>query len=212
MTKSYGERLRSCSPRNTNPEIAQGLSPEVQTVLGPLLAEIESLSERIREYNQQIEQLAQGSYPEVALLKQVKGVGTLIALTYLLTLGTRPHHTPLPGRCRPGRVSRRACCTSMGLGAALISDVRARTKPARARITIRCACACALRCFTGASSCGSIRASRPAFSHRTSPAAKFVFPTQAKPTPPNCLEFSRRSQSCRQSKVCDWTILLSEQP
>src|SRR6266700_3164852 len=31
-----------------------------------------------------IRQLAQQSYPQVALLKQVKGVGTLIALTYLL--------------------------------------------------------------------------------------------------------------------------------
>ena len=42
----------------------------------------------------------------------------------------------------------------------LINDVRARTSPARARITIRCACAWALRCCTGASNCGSIRANR----------------------------------------------------
>jgi transposase len=31
-------------------------------------------------------EIAQESYPEVARLKQVKGVGTLIALTYVLTL------------------------------------------------------------------------------------------------------------------------------
>ena len=42
---------------------------------------LESLSERIREYNDRIETLAQRSYPQVALLKQIKGVGTLIALT-----------------------------------------------------------------------------------------------------------------------------------
>jgi transposase len=47
---------------------------------------IESLSERIRECNERIEKLAQESYPRVALLKQVKGVGTLIALTFMLTL------------------------------------------------------------------------------------------------------------------------------
>jgi transposase len=86
LTKSYGERLRGCNPRNMNPEKAAGLSPELQAALQPLLAGIESLSERIREYNQRIEQLAQESYPQVGLLKQVKGVGTLIALTYLLTL------------------------------------------------------------------------------------------------------------------------------
>jgi len=33
--------------------------------------------------------LAQESYPQVALLKQIKGVGTLIGLTFLLTLD--PH-------------------------------------------------------------------------------------------------------------------------
>ena len=86
LTKSYGERLRGCNPRNLNPEKAEGLSPELQAALEPLLTEIESLSQRIREYNERIEQLAQESYPAVALLKQVKGVGTLIALTYLLTL------------------------------------------------------------------------------------------------------------------------------
>src|SRR5277367_1532247 len=79
LTKSYGERLRGCSPRNLNAETARQLSPE-------LLAAIESLSQRIYEYNQQIAKIAKESYPQVARLEQVKGVGTLIALTYILTL------------------------------------------------------------------------------------------------------------------------------
>ena len=86
VTKSYGERLRGCNPRNMNAEKAQELSPELQAALGPLLGEIESLSERIREYSERIEEIAKRSYPEVGRLKQVKGVGTLIALTYVLTL------------------------------------------------------------------------------------------------------------------------------
>jgi transposase len=86
LAKSYGERLRGCNVRNMNPEKAQALSPELQAALGPLLAGIESLSERIQEYNQRIEQLAKESYPQTALLKQVQGVGTLIGLTFLLTL------------------------------------------------------------------------------------------------------------------------------
>jgi transposase len=86
LAKSYGERLRGCNVRNMNPEKAEGLSAELQAALGPLLAAIESLSEGIRGYNERIEALAQQSYPQVALLKQVKGVGTLIALTFLLTL------------------------------------------------------------------------------------------------------------------------------
>ncbi len=86
LAKSYGERLRGCNVRNMNPEKAEGLSPELQRALEPLLAGIESLSERIRECNERIERLAQESYPQVARLKQVKGVGTLIGLTFLLTL------------------------------------------------------------------------------------------------------------------------------
>ena len=96
LTKSYEERLRGCNARNMNPEKAQELSPELQAALGPMLEAIESLSARIREYNERIEDLAKESYPEVALLKQVKGVGTLIALTYMLTLED-------PGRFRKSR-------------------------------------------------------------------------------------------------------------
>jgi len=86
VAKSYGERLRGCNVRNMNPEKAEGLSPELQSALQPLLNAIESLSGRITEYNQRIEALAERNYPQVALLKQIKGVGTLIALTFLLTL------------------------------------------------------------------------------------------------------------------------------
>ena len=86
LAKSYGERLRGCNVRNMDPEKAEGLSPELQRALEPLLATIEELSERIVEYNDRIEALAQTRYPQVELLKQIKGVGTLIALTCLLTL------------------------------------------------------------------------------------------------------------------------------
>ncbi|MGB8917680.1 MAG: IS110 family transposase [Candidatus Sulfotelmatobacter sp.] len=86
LAKSYGERLRGCNVRNMNPEKAESLSPELQVALEPLLNAIEALSERIAEYNERIEALAERSYPQVALLKQIKGVGTLIALTFLLTL------------------------------------------------------------------------------------------------------------------------------
>ncbi len=52
LAKSYGERLRSCNVRNMDPQKAEGLSPELQAALAPLLAAIESLSEGIRDYNQ----------------------------------------------------------------------------------------------------------------------------------------------------------------
>ena len=45
LVKSYGERLRSCNIRNMNPEKAEGLSPELQQALGPLLLAAKSLSD-----------------------------------------------------------------------------------------------------------------------------------------------------------------------
>ena len=86
LAKSYGERLRKCGTQQVRPDLAAGLSVELRVALEPLLGEIESLSQRIAAYDRQIEQIAKKGYPEVSLLQKVKGVGTLIALTYVLTL------------------------------------------------------------------------------------------------------------------------------
>jgi transposase len=86
LAKSYGERLRGCTVRNMHPRKRDALSPELQTALQPLLVAIEMLSDHIHEYNERIEKLAEKNYPQVQSLKQVKGVGTLIAMTFLLTL------------------------------------------------------------------------------------------------------------------------------
>src|SRR6266478_5201496 len=90
LAKSYGERLPKCGTEQVSRELAAKLSAELREVLEPLLNEIESLNERIKEYDARMEKIAKESYPQVALLKQVKGVGTQIALTYVLTLAD-PH-------------------------------------------------------------------------------------------------------------------------
>jgi len=86
LVKSYGERLRKCGTQQVRREITVGLSPGLRGALEPLLREVESLNERIQEYDRRIEKMAKETYPETALLKQVKGVGDLIALAYVLTL------------------------------------------------------------------------------------------------------------------------------
>ena len=64
LTKSYGERLRGCNARGMNPKAAQDLSPELKGALEPMMREIESISERICEYDQMLESLARNRYPE----------------------------------------------------------------------------------------------------------------------------------------------------
>jgi len=86
LVKSYGERLRKCGTQQVGREITSGLSTGLREALEPLLREVESLNERIQEYDRRIAKMGKETYPETALLKQVKGVGDLIALTYVLTL------------------------------------------------------------------------------------------------------------------------------
>jgi len=90
LTKSYGERLGSCGTGQIREELATSLSEPLQNALKPLLGEVESVSERIRAYDEQIENIAKSRYPETALLQQVHGVGALTALTYVLTVDD-PH-------------------------------------------------------------------------------------------------------------------------
>jgi transposase len=86
LVKSYGERLPKCGTQQVSGKLAEGLSAELREVLVPLFKEIESLNERIQEYDERMEKIAKEVYPQVSLLKQVKGVGTQIALTYVLTI------------------------------------------------------------------------------------------------------------------------------
>jgi transposase len=86
LTKSLGERIRGRNPMGFGSSTTEELGPQLQVALAPMLSALEAITARIREYNVQIETLAEQSYPEVALLRQVKGVGTLIALTYVPTL------------------------------------------------------------------------------------------------------------------------------
>jgi transposase len=86
LVKSYGERLRKCHPQQVRREMTGELSMRLREALEPLLQQVESLNERIQEYDRRIERMAKETYPETALLKQVKGVGDIIATAYVLTV------------------------------------------------------------------------------------------------------------------------------
>jgi transposase len=86
FAKSFGERVPSCDADTLTARTVAGLSPVLQQLLRPMLQQVESLSQAIHAYDEEIEQIARAKYPETALLKQINGVGTLIALTLVLTV------------------------------------------------------------------------------------------------------------------------------
>jgi transposase len=86
LTKPLGERLPKCDADQMGVPKTESLPAKMRQVLEPLLKEVESLTEKIKDSDREIEQIARKDYPEAALLQQVSGVGPLIALTFILTV------------------------------------------------------------------------------------------------------------------------------
>lgn len=86
LAKSVGERLPVCDADNLVPAKLAELPEYLQQALRPLLEQVETLTTQIKARDQHIEQIARIKYPETELLRQVSGVGPLIALTFVLTL------------------------------------------------------------------------------------------------------------------------------
>jgi transposase len=84
--KSFGRRLPKCPARSFHKRAAEHIPEALLAALEPVLEQIGSLTERIREYERQLETISKESYPETDLLRQVEGIGPLTALTFVLTL------------------------------------------------------------------------------------------------------------------------------
>jgi transposase len=89
FTKSAGERLPACDAGALGVEELAGLPEELGETLRPLLRLVEAVTVEIQEMDGRLEQIARTRYPETELLRQVSGVGLLIALTFVLTLEDR---------------------------------------------------------------------------------------------------------------------------
>jgi transposase len=86
LAKAIGERLPACDADRLGREHLQWMPEKLREQLRPLLEEVESLTGKIRELDEKLEQIARTEYPETQQLRQVSGVGTLIALTFVLTV------------------------------------------------------------------------------------------------------------------------------
>ncbi len=84
--KSFGARLPKCSTAAFHKKAPEGVPPELEEALSPVVEAIASLTKTIADYERRIGEIAERSYPETASLRQVAGVGTLTALTFVLTL------------------------------------------------------------------------------------------------------------------------------
>jgi transposase len=86
LVKSMGTRLPKCSSRSFAHKGEEAVAVEMREALLPLVRLAATLSADIKEYDKKIEELGQEKYGHTALLRQVKGVGPITALAYVLTL------------------------------------------------------------------------------------------------------------------------------
>lgn len=86
LVKSYGGRLPSADAHSF-PEKVRGHVPEqLQDAIAPLLRSIETLSEQIAVSDKRVDQMAENYGEATSRMRQVRGVGPLIASAFVLVI------------------------------------------------------------------------------------------------------------------------------
>ena len=86
VVKAVGGRLPSCAAAAFHRKAAGAVPAVLRAALAPVLAQLAQVTRQIRTYDREIARLCVERYPETARLRQVRGVGPLIALAYVLVL------------------------------------------------------------------------------------------------------------------------------
>lgn len=85
LVKASGARLPKCAAEAFHREAAEGVPAELQPALTPLLEACASLTQPIRAYDHQVEAMLE-RYPATQALRQLRGVGPLTSLAFILTI------------------------------------------------------------------------------------------------------------------------------
>jgi transposase len=88
VIKSFGERLPRCTSESFARKTPDGVPVVLKPALQPLYAVLEKIDEELKHCDQTIEEIAK-RYPDTRVVSQPKGVGTLTALVFMLTIGDK---------------------------------------------------------------------------------------------------------------------------
>jgi transposase len=89
VVKATGARLPDCDTANFPQRVADIVPEPLRPAVAPILEVIDVLNDQICRYDCVMEHWARTRYEESERLTQVKGVGTLSALTFMLTVGDK---------------------------------------------------------------------------------------------------------------------------
>jgi transposase len=83
--KSFGQRLPKCSAESFGRQTREMIPSELKAALEPIYETLATIAAQIREQDKLIERVAK-RHPDVEVVSQIGGVGTLTALVYVLTI------------------------------------------------------------------------------------------------------------------------------
>ena len=88
--KSFGERLPRTDASVFFKKVSDHVPQELRSAVKPLLETLAFMERRIRSFDAEIKRLGTEVYPETRALRQVKGVGPITSLNYVVTI-SNPH-------------------------------------------------------------------------------------------------------------------------
>jgi len=86
QVKSFGARIPRCSAAVFHKRAATHVPEPLREVIGPVLNVLAQLEAQIRAFDGQIQRVSEERHPETAILRQIRGVGHVLALAYTATI------------------------------------------------------------------------------------------------------------------------------
>lgn len=124
MVKPFGNRLPKCSAPSFAKKVADLIPELLAAAVKPLLAVIADLNERITDFDRVVESAGRKQFPATERLRQVRGVGPVTALAFVVAIGDPSRFTSarsvgayfglVPGQDESGSVSRQLRITKAG--------------------------------------------------------------------------------------------------
>lgn len=90
IVKAFGVKLPGCAAENFHRRVVELIPELVRPALKQVLDTLRDLDQHIAESDEALQLAATTRHPEVKVLRQVPGVGPILAMTYALTVGD-PH-------------------------------------------------------------------------------------------------------------------------
>jgi len=86
QVKSFGGRVPTCSAESFHKQAGAHVPELLRAAIDPMLETLAQLGVSIRTFDKEIERVSQERHPETGVLRQVRGVGPILALAYTATI------------------------------------------------------------------------------------------------------------------------------